>query len=87
MAVENYAEHDECVELRAYMFALLDQELTAEDCARLNEHVDNCPHCREMLEAESELRGLLRKCCCDPAPGRLRERITYSIRIEQQIIK
>ncbi|GGG76077.1 mycothiol system anti-sigma-R factor [Corynebacterium pelargi] len=73
-----------CAEIHASMFALLDEELSAEDCARLRAHLEACPGCAERVAAEVELRSLLRQCCCAPAPSRLRQKITYSIRVERR---
>ncbi|OIS04713.1 mycothiol system anti-sigma-R factor [Corynebacterium diphtheriae] len=72
-----------CSELREYMYALLDRELSPVDCARLQAHLAQCPHCAEIVEAETELRGLLKRCCSGTAPATLREKITYSISITQ----
>ncbi|AHI22024.1 mycothiol system anti-sigma-R factor [Corynebacterium vitaeruminis] len=72
-----------CEELHLQMYALLDRELTPDECARLERHLETCPECRARFEAEADLRKLLRKCCCGPAPKTLREKITYSIRVER----
>lgn len=73
-----------CAEIHASMYALLDNELSEGDCQRLRMHLERCPRCAERVAAETELRALLRKCCCGPAPQHLRQRITYSIRIERR---
>lgn len=70
-----------CSDVHVSMYALLDRELTEAECRRLEEHVRNCPHCAELMEAETQLRQLLRRCCCDQAPQSLRERVTLSIRV------
>ncbi|WP_231686535.1 mycothiol system anti-sigma-R factor [Corynebacterium deserti] len=64
------------------MHQLLDDQLDASACERLRTHAAGCPKCQQLLEAESEFRSLLRKCCCEEAPVELRQRISYSIRIE-----
>lgn len=71
-----------CHDLHHDMYALLDKELTAEDCARLERHLRQCPDCAALVEAESTLRKLLKKCCCGQAPDSLRQKITYSLRVE-----
>ncbi|WP_080796130.1 mycothiol system anti-sigma-R factor [Corynebacterium pacaense] len=71
-----------CSEFYDTLFQLVDDQLTAEECSRLRLHAEDCPHCAQLLHAETELRALLRKCCCPPAPAELRQRISYSIRVE-----
>lgn len=71
-----------CDELNGGMFALLDRELTDDECARLTKHLDSCTSCSDLVAAEEAFRILLKKCCCGKAPDTLRERITYSIRVE-----
>lgn len=73
----------DCAELRASVYALVDGHLSESDCARLKAHLAACPSCADCVAAEEELRTLLRQCCCDSAPVTLRERITYSIRVER----
>lgn len=75
-----------CEELHLHMYALLDRELTTDECSRLERHLASCPECRARFEAEANLRKLLKKCCCGPAPTTLREKITYSIRLEGFIV-
>lgn len=71
-----------CSEFYDTLFQLVDDQLTAEECSRLRQHAEHCPRCAQMLDAETELRVLLRKCCCTPAPAELKRKISYRIRIE-----
>ncbi|WP_074025399.1 mycothiol system anti-sigma-R factor [Corynebacterium crudilactis] len=71
-----------CPEFFDDMHQLLDDQLGEAACERLRIHASGCPKCRQLLEAESEFRSLLRKCCCESAPVELRQRISYRIRVE-----
>ncbi|MBP3088747.1 mycothiol system anti-sigma-R factor [Corynebacterium sp. sy017] len=68
-----------CSEVHVGMYALLDRELTPAECQRLEAHVAQCPECAQQIAAEVDLRQLLKKCCCQPAPESLKERISVSI--------
>ncbi|MFP7366353.1 mycothiol system anti-sigma-R factor [Corynebacterium callunae] len=72
----------DCPEFFDDMHQLLDEQLSADECARLRSHAEDCPKCMQLLEAEAEFRSLLRKCCCESAPTELRQRISYRIRVE-----
>lgn len=71
-----------CSEFYDAMYLLLDDQLTAEECARLRTHAEGCPKCQQLMQAEADFRMLLRECCCAPAPSELRQRITYQLRVE-----
>lgn len=74
-----------CGEKYQSLFALLDDELTAAECAELRTHISDCPECYGRLLAEEQIRALVRKCCTQQeAPPTLRERITLSIRVERR---
>lgn len=76
-----------CSEVHQGLYELVDQALSAEDCERLQKHIENCPQCRAMLMAEEEFRAVLRQCCYGKAPETLRQRIEISIstvRIERR---
>jgi mycothiol system anti-sigma-R factor len=72
-----------CDDFNLGMFALLDRELTDQECARLNAHIENCATCSEAVANEEAIRALLKQCCCGKAPDTLREKIAYSIRVER----
>lgn len=82
IAEANENDESRCAEFHGSMHELLDGELSAEQCNRLRQHLAYCQFCAQQLEAEVSFRGLLRQCCCQPAPESLRQRISYQIRIE-----
>ncbi|APT88426.1 hypothetical protein CFRA_03070 [Corynebacterium frankenforstense DSM 45800] len=72
----------DCDSVERKLAALLDDELTAAECAQLRAEITACPECAAGLELEEALRKLLRTCCgADHAPSRLRERVTYQLRV------
>lgn len=76
-----------CGDVHKLLFELVDRTLTDEECRRLQEHCQSCPHCQALLRAEQEFRVMLRQCCFGKAPETLRRRIEISIstvRIERR---
>ncbi|MGP6175167.1 mycothiol system anti-sigma-R factor [Corynebacterium sp. A21] len=72
-----------CEEKYQSLFALLDDELSAAECAALQEHIEQCPECYSRLTAEQQVRALVKKCCQKEAPPTLVEKITLRIRVER----
>lgn len=70
-----------CAEARAHLEAFLDQECTADLTERLARHVDTCPHCSQVADAERHLREILRSRCAEQAPAALRERVRWSLSV------
>ena len=70
-----------CAEARAHLEAFLDQECTADLTERLARHVDTCPHCSQVADAERHLRTILRSRCAEQAPAALRERVRWSLSV------
>lgn len=75
-----------CNELLASLFQYLDSELDAAECERLKGHVDHCPHCTEVQEAERHMRDLIRRCCSERAPDELKMRVLGQITFMRQSI-
>lgn len=68
-----------CEEVRAHLYELLDQELSSQQMARLKKHAQTCPSCTKATQAETHLRILIRRSCCQEAPSTLRERVVTQI--------
>jgi mycothiol system anti-sigma-R factor len=69
-----------CQEVRSALNLYLDDELTALEASRVQEHLDLCGGCRETMETEASLHGLLAADAVgDEAPARLRERILEQV--------
>ena len=62
------------IDLHIFLYELVDNELTDEDCSRLKRHISECPACAEKVAAETALREILHCCACD-APKSLRDKI------------
>lgn len=62
MAGTEHSEHAaECRNLWQKWAGYLDKELSAEESARVQKHLDACGHCREFFETQSSFNRLLRK--------------------------
>ncbi|MCF1712815.1 mycothiol system anti-sigma-R factor [Corynebacterium argentoratense] len=58
---------------------LLDRECDPERREQLLADIQRCPGCVERLRIETDVRQLVRSCCCAQAPTVLRERISITI--------
>lgn len=72
----------DCSKVYASLEELLDGEVTRERRAVLRAHIEACPECFEQIGIEEEVRELMRRCCCTPAPETLRQRIIVQLRIQ-----
>ena len=70
-----------CEEVSDHLFELLDAQMPKEQAARLRKHMETCPHCNKLAEAENHVREILRRSCCESAPSTLRIRITQQIAV------
>lgn len=79
--------HDECTcgEVSDHLFELLDSEVPEEQAARLMRHVTKCPHCTKMAEAESHVRDIVKRSCCESAPSTLRMKITSQLAVYHRV--
>jgi anti-sigma factor (TIGR02949 family) len=59
-----------CTRVIAHLWQYVDAELQAEDCAELEAHLGDCPTCLYALEAERNLKHLVRRCSSvEPLPA------------------
>ncbi len=70
-----------CEEVSDHLFELLDAQMPQEQAARLRKHMETCPHCNRLVEAETHVREILKRSCCESAPSTLRIRITQQIAV------
>lgn len=70
-----------CRDLLDALYDYVDGYCEESKRARLQEHVDECPHCLESLGIEQQVRELLKKRCCEPAPQGLRTRIISELHV------
>ncbi|MCI1675033.1 MAG: mycothiol system anti-sigma-R factor [Ancrocorticia sp.] len=74
-----------CDEVAEHLFELLDAQMPEEQAERLKHHIATCPHCTQMAEAESHVRDIVRRSCCESAPSTLRVRITHQLAVYRQV--
>ncbi|MGL4832597.1 MAG: mycothiol system anti-sigma-R factor [Propionibacteriaceae bacterium] len=64
-----------CTEVIARVFAFLDGELDDQSCDEIRIHLMACEECLDYVDAETQLRVLIKKACCCSAPAALAQRI------------
>jgi mycothiol system anti-sigma-R factor len=65
-----------CQETMARLYFYLDRELSPEEQAEVQRHLDNCPPCRDRFTFEEDVLILVRRCCRDvSAPPELVARV------------
>lgn len=70
-----------CDDLVSRLFQLFDAELEASECSRLRHHLEACPHCSQLADAEEHVRNLIRRSCVEHAPDSLRARVITQITV------
>ncbi|MFT0847471.1 mycothiol system anti-sigma-R factor [Actinomycetaceae bacterium L2_0104] len=80
--LRDFADSDcSCEELSGHLFEFLDAQMPQEQAARLRRHMETCPHCNRLMEAETHVREMLKRSCCESAPSTLRIKITQQIAV------
>ena len=69
-----------CEGIDRTLYELFDGECTAERRELLIAEIEKCPGCFEKFGIETEVRQLVRQCCCSEAPSELKESISIKIR-------
>lgn len=65
-----------CLEAQKHLWDYLDGELSREDYARIEAHVEECQLCDELFRSERKIKIVVaRACSCEQAPQVLRGRI------------
>ena len=70
----------DCAELLDRLFLFIDNEMDDIDCARVRQHLEDCPPCREKYHVDCTVKTLLARSCCEQAPPSLHERVLGSLR-------
>ena len=65
----------ECSEIQVRLEEFVDRELSTDEAAEVQAHLDRCPPCLRMYHFEAGMRRLVRRACCEAAPDSLRARI------------
>lgn len=70
-----------CVDAVRLLDAYVDDELDAEERARIRAHVDACPRCESAVDRRIELQGAVRSLQYHAAPDRLRAAVIARARV------
>lgn len=84
---EHACESSFCQDVHSRLYAFLDGECDQAERKYLEDHIHQCPECLEEFGSEQAIRRLLRRCCQQPAPEELRQRIATRIRISYTSIE
>jgi mycothiol system anti-sigma-R factor len=77
-----------CTEVLDRVYGYIDGELDNVDCAKIQQHLDECGPCLREFGLEEAIKRLVAKRCgCDPAPADLRTKILVRIREVQTEIE
>ncbi len=68
-----------CEESLAQIYLFLDGELDEATRASIEIHLEHCSPCVAAFGLEMELRALVSRCCREPVPRELRERIAAAL--------
>ncbi|GGO85664.1 mycothiol system anti-sigma-R factor [Wenjunlia tyrosinilytica] len=75
MSCGNPHETD-CSEVLDHLYEYLDNEMPAGDCAKFQEHFDECHPCFEKYGLEQAVKKLVKRCCgSDAVPTDLRGKV------------
>jgi anti-sigma factor (TIGR02949 family) len=66
----------DCGRCEERLQSYLDRELTEAERVEAEGHLAKCPHCAKAYRFEQELRRYVRKCCEEPMPFQLMERLS-----------
>jgi anti-sigma factor (TIGR02949 family) len=64
-----------CVKCEELLQPYLDRELTEPERIEAETHLASCDHCARRYRFESTLRMYVRRCCDEPMPVELKERL------------
>ncbi|APT84207.1 mycothiol system anti-sigma-R factor [Corynebacterium aquilae] len=75
-----------CEGINDSLWELLDGDCSQERREEILAAIKQCPGCFEKYGIETEVRALVKQCCCQQAPSSLRESISIKIRRTQTTI-
>ena len=64
-----------CAKCEELLQPYVDRELTAEERAEAEGHLAACGYCAKRYRFEESLRMYVRRCCEEPMPAELKERL------------
>jgi len=65
----------DCMEITARLEQYVDRELSSDEAAEVQSHLDQCPPCLRIYQFETGMRRLVRRACSEAAPPSLVTRI------------
>ncbi|WP_326596794.1 mycothiol system anti-sigma-R factor [Streptomyces sp. NBC_01803] len=66
----------DCSEVLDRLYEYLDREMPDGDCAKFQEHIDDCSPCLEKYGLEQSVKKLVKRCCGhDDVPADLRAKV------------
>ncbi|TDC78153.1 mycothiol system anti-sigma-R factor [Streptomyces hainanensis] len=66
----------DCSEVLDRIYEYLDREMPDGDCAKIQEHMDECSPCLEKYGLEESVKKLVKRCCGqDEVPSDLRAKV------------
>ncbi|MFI7244156.1 mycothiol system anti-sigma-R factor [Streptomyces qinglanensis] len=75
----------DCSEVLDHLYEYLDREMPEGDCAKFQEHFDECSPCFEKYGLEREVKKLVKRCCGqDDVPSDLRSKVMGRIEVIRQ---
>jgi anti-sigma factor (TIGR02949 family) len=76
MSGEDRSDHTDCSEVLDRLYEYLDREMPDGDCAKFQEHIDECSPCLEKYGLEQSVKKLVKRCCGhDEVPADLRAKV------------
>lgn len=76
----NHPHNVDCADYLERIIYMLDNELDAEDCSVVQEHLEECSPCLAKYNLERTVKSLVARSCSESAPDQLRERVRVQIR-------
>ena len=73
----------ECDDLLHEVADFLHGELDAEETARLQRHLEDCPPCFETADFQAQLRQLLSKRCREQVPADFQARVVAMLQVQR----
>jgi anti-sigma factor (TIGR02949 family) len=70
------AHTTDCSEVLDHLYEYLDREMPDGDCAKFQEHIEECSPCLEKYGLEQSVKKLVKRCCGqDEVPSDLRAKV------------
>ena len=74
----------DCKEIFEGLSEYIDEELSAETCAEIQEHLKDCYNCRVVINTLKKTVSLYHTIPEEEMPGEVRQRLYKTIRVEKE---